>query len=100
MSLRKVMLIRHAEKPNETVQGVNEAGRADPDQLSVPDGSAQGRSSVSFAPIGQDHRSGICTPTAIFACKPYRTTRACPLQTVPPCNSAGNHGAPRIRQGR
>ena len=75
MSLTKVMLIRHAEKPNETVQGVNEAGRADPDQLSVRGWQRAGALIRFFAPIGQDHRGGISTPMAIFACKPYNTTR-------------------------
>jgi broad specificity phosphatase PhoE len=89
MTLRKVMLIRHAEKPNETVQGVNEAGRADSDQLSVRGWQRAGALVRFFAPIGQDHRSGICTPTAIFACKPYNPTRSLrPLHTVSPLATA------------
>jgi broad specificity phosphatase PhoE len=85
MTLKKVMLIRHAEKPNDTVQGVNEAGRADPDQLSVRGWQRAGALVRFFAPIGQDHRSGISTPTAIFACKPYNSTRSLrPLHTVSP----------------
>lgn len=89
MTLTKVMLIRHAEKPNEEVQGVNEAGRADPDQLSVRGWQRAGALVRFFAPIGQDHRSGISTPTAIFACKPYSTTRSLrSLHTVSPLATA------------
>ena len=89
MTLTKVMLIRHAEKPNETIQGVNEAGRPDPDQLSVRGWQRAGALVRFFAPIGQSHRSGIATPTAIFACKPHNTTRSLrPFHTVLPLATA------------
>ena len=85
MALTKVMLIRHAEKPNETIQGVNEAGRPAPDQLSVRGWQRAGALVRFFAPIGQNHRNGIATPTAIFACKPHNTTKSLrPFHTVSP----------------
>ena len=89
MTLTKVMLIRHAEKPSETTQGVNEAGRPDADQLSVRGWQRAGALVRFFAPIGQSHRIGIATPTAIFACKPHNTTRSLrPFHTVLPLATA------------
>jgi broad specificity phosphatase PhoE len=89
MTLTKVMLIRHAEKPDNSVQGVDETGRADPDQLSVRGWQRAGALVRFFAPIGQSHRTGIATPTAIFACKPHNATRSVrPLNTVLPLAAA------------
>jgi hypothetical protein len=89
MTLTKVMLIRHAEKPNETIQGVDEAGCPGPDQLSVRGWQRAGALVRFFAPIGQNHRNGIATPTAIFACKPHNTTRSVrPFHTVSPLATA------------
>ena len=89
MTLTKVMLIRHAEKPNETIRGVNEAGRPDPDQLSVRGWQRAGALVRFFAPIGQSHRNGIATPAAIFACKPHNATKSLrPFHTVLPLATA------------
>jgi hypothetical protein len=89
MTLTKVMLIRHAEKPSDTIQGVTEAGRPDPDHLSVRGWQRAGALVRFFAPIGQNHCGGIATPTAIFACKPHNTTRSLrPFHTVLPLATA------------
>ncbi len=76
MALAKVMLIRHAEKPDEggTILGVDEEGRLNPNELSVRGWQRAGALVRFFAPLGQEHRGGITTPAAIFACKPYSET--------------------------
>ena len=89
MTLMKVMLIRHAEKPDGSVKGVDETGRPDPDQLSVRGWQRAGALVRFFAPIGANHRIGIATPSAIFACKPHNATRSVrPYHTVLPLATA------------
>jgi hypothetical protein len=83
----KIMLIRHAEKPDETgtVLGVDESGRADPNQLSVRGWQRAGALVRFFAPPGQAHSMGIDTPSAIFACKPCNGSSSVrPFSTVWP----------------
>jgi len=73
----KIMLIRHAEKPDETgaVLGVDEDGRANPNQLSVRGWQRAGALVRLFAPpSGQPCPAGIETPSAIFACKPLNAS--------------------------
>jgi len=86
MAPTKVMLIRHAEKPGEaSCVGVDEAGRPDPNQLSVRGWQRAGALVRFFAPIGQEHPRGIATPSAIFACKPVNGTSSVrPFNTVSP----------------
>lgn len=91
MALVKVMLIRHAEKPDEggTILGVDEEGRQNPNELSVRGWQRAGALVRFFAPLGQEHRQGIATPAAIFACKPYNETASKrPFSTVLPLAAA------------
>jgi hypothetical protein len=87
MAPTKIMLIRHAEKPDETgaVLGVDEAGRANPNQLSVRGWQRAGALVRFFAPSGHACSTGIETPSAIFACKPLNgSTSVRPFSTVWP----------------
>ncbi len=87
MALAKVMLIRHAEKPDEggTILGVDEEGRHNPNELSVRGWQRAGALVRFFEPLAQGHRQGIATPAAIFACKPYGETASTrPFSTVLP----------------
>ncbi len=72
MAPAKIMIIRHAEKPdqNGAVLGIDEAGRPDPNQLSVRGWQRTGALVPYFASAGQEGGEGIATPSAIFACKP------------------------------
>ena len=91
MSPLKVMVIRHAEKPDGTggVLGVDEAGRPDPNQLSVRGWQRAGALVRFFAPAGGNFAEGIASPSAIFACKPYGTANSVrPLSTVSPLAKA------------
>jgi hypothetical protein len=87
MAPTKIMLIRHAEKPDETgaVLGIDENGRANPNQLSVRGWQRAGALVRFFAPSGQSCSSGIETPSAIFACKPLNGSSSVrPFSTVLP----------------
>jgi len=91
MGPAKVMLIRHAEKPDGTgrIVGVDETGQLDPNQLSVRGWQRAGALVRYFAPIGKDLTPGIATPTAIFACRPANSSSSLrPLSTVMPLASA------------
>ncbi len=72
MGPEKIMLIRHAEKPDGTggILGVDETGKPNPNQLSVRGWQRAGALVRYFAPIGERAPGGIATPTAIFASKP------------------------------
>ena len=83
----KVMLIRHAEKPDAGagVLGVDEAGRPDPNQLSVRGWQRAGALVRFFAPAGQAMREGMATPSVIFACRPHGAANSVrPFSTVSP----------------
>ena len=69
MAPAKVMLIRHAEKPDGTgnVMGVSELGLPHPRQLSVRGWQRAGALVRFFAPAGGNFADGIATPSAIFA---------------------------------
>jgi hypothetical protein len=87
MAPSKVMLIRHAEKPCEAcaVQGVDEAGRLDPNQLSVRGWQRAGALVRFFASASGSLPAGIETPSAIFACKPgHGSNSVRSLSTVTP----------------
>ncbi len=91
MGPAKVMLIRHAEKPDGTgaVHGVDEAGRPDPTQLSVRGWQRAGALVRFFAPAGGAFADGIATPSAIFACKPFGAANSVrPFSTVSPLAAA------------
>jgi hypothetical protein len=87
MAPTKIMLIRHAEKPDDTgaVLGVDETGRVNPNQLSVRGWQRAGALVRFFAPSAQANSTGIESPSAIFACKPYNGTGSVrPFSTVQP----------------
>jgi hypothetical protein len=87
MAPTKIMLIRHAEKPDETgaVLGVDESGRANPNQLSVRGWQRAGALVRFFAASEQARSAGIETPSAIFACKPHNGSSSVrPFSTVQP----------------
>src|SRR5208282_5250934 len=69
MAPTKIMIIRHAEKPDQNggVLGIDEAGRPDPNQLSVRGWQRTGALVPFFASAGQEDREAIATPSAIFA---------------------------------
>lgn len=72
MAPKKIMLIRHAEKPDEktNVLGIDEAGMPSPHQLSVRGWQRAGALVRFFAPISQTGADGIHEPGTIFAAKP------------------------------
>jgi hypothetical protein len=87
MAPTKIMLIRHAEKPDETgaVLGVDESGRANPNQLSVRGWQRAGALVRFFDPSEQASSAGIEMPSAIFACKPHNGSSSVrPFSTVQP----------------
>lgn len=70
MPIRKIMLIRHAEKPaiDGTDVGVDEFGQPHAKALSVRGWERAGALVRFFAPQrGQNHASNIATPHAIYA---------------------------------
>ncbi|AKJ31546.1 hypothetical protein [Caldimonas brevitalea] len=70
MSTRKILLIRHAEKPDASLglQGVDERGNANPHGLSVRGWQRAGALVRFFAPLdGHVRDRRIDTPATIFA---------------------------------
>jgi hypothetical protein len=91
MAPTKIMLIRHAEKPDETgaVLGVDENGRANPHQLSVRGWQRAGALVRFFTLAAQSGPAGIETPSAIFACKPLNGSCSVrPFSTIWPLAAA------------
>ncbi len=92
MAVEKVMLVRHAEKPDEAanIRGVDEYGRTDPNQLSVRGWQRAGALVRFFAPMkGQTFPAGIATPSSIFACSPRGASSSLrPESTVRPLAAA------------
>jgi hypothetical protein len=87
MAPTKIMLIRHAEKPDDTgaVLGVDESGRVNPAQLSVRGWQRAGALVRFFALPERSWSAGIETPSAIFACKPQNGSGSVrPFSTVWP----------------
>jgi len=76
MSSRRIMVIRHGEKPSldGTVLGVTVDGAPSPDELSVRGWQRAGALVRLFAPVNGVTRVGICTPEFLFA--PGRTQHA------------------------
>jgi hypothetical protein len=95
----KIMLIRHAEKPDETgsVLGIDEAGRPDPNQLSVRGWQRAGALVRFFAPLGQEHPKGMATPSAIFACKPHNGSSSVSYGLAA-CHGSRPYHKPRLRK--
>lgn len=91
MAPTKIMLIRHAEKPDEktNVIGVDEAGTPNPHQLSVRGWQRAGALVRFFAPAGHACAKNIETPSAIFAARPTNGANSLrPLNTVAPLAAA------------
>ena len=64
----KIILIRHAEKPDRTKQGVSEAGKADPEELVVRGWQRSGALVHLFAPRdGKFVAPQLAKPKTIFA---------------------------------
>lgn len=71
---RKVMLIRHGEKPDKdgSVHGISEKGLHDPDELTVRGWQRSGALIRFFAPPhGMFSHAALATPDKIFACMPH-----------------------------
>jgi broad specificity phosphatase PhoE len=81
-----VMLLRHAEKPNERRSGVNEAGKPDEGTLSVAGWLRAGALVPYFASLADRlHSRLVCRPQHIFAARStaqHPSTR--PRDTVRP----------------
>ena len=88
MSVQKILLIRHAEKPalDGSDVGVNEFGQSDARDLSVRGWQRAGALVRFFdPPRGQPHAPGLALPEAIFApaaIEPHDSVR--PQHTVAP----------------
>jgi len=67
MALKRIMLIRHAEKPADGIAGVDLAGRPDADSLSPLGWQRAGALARFFFPHSQSEASPISIPDAIFA---------------------------------
>lgn len=84
----KVMIIRHAEKPNDdaSIHGVDESGNHDPDELSVQGWLRAGALIRLFAPHnGVFANPALATPDVIFACAPGKNATSVRSQhTVTP----------------
>lgn len=65
-----IMLIRHAEKPDDTQQGVDESGRQDKESLSVIGWQRAGALAAMLAPQrNPGQQTTLVTPTHLFATK-------------------------------
>jgi len=67
MPLKRIMLIRHAEKPTDGISGVDLAGRSDADSLSPLGWQRAGALARFFFPRSESDASPISIPDAIFA---------------------------------
>lgn len=65
--LKRIMLIRHAEKPAEGISGVDLAGRTDDDSLSPLGWQRAGALVRFFFPPTEPNASPLSIPDAIFA---------------------------------
>lgn len=87
MAPRKIMLIRHAEKPDEErgLLGVEETGAPNPHQLSVRGWQRAGALVQVFASPSENSGGDIERPTAIIACSPSNGSNSMrSLSTVKP----------------
>ena len=65
--LKRVMLIRHAEKPIDGIGGVDLSGRPDPESLTPLGWQRAGALARFFFPRSGSNASPVSTPDAIFA---------------------------------
>jgi hypothetical protein len=87
---RKIMLIRHGEKPKvpPPPQGIDENGNVDPESLTTQ-GWQRARLLVSlFKPANGEVRSGLACPTALFASKINDDHGKRPVETLKPLAAA------------
>src|SRR5689334_18288999 len=86
MAARKIMIIRHAEKPDDADQGVTPAGLPDREDLTVRGWQRAGALGRFFAP--RDERFAdphLATPDVIFASQVGpQSPSARPMHTVTP----------------
>jgi hypothetical protein len=84
MPATKIMLIRHAEKPDDTHGGVDQKGNPDKHELIVR-GWERGGALVQFFANPRDPSGPIERPATIFATEPSsQTASKRPLHTVTP----------------
>lgn len=83
---QKIMVIRHAEKPTDTQQGVTADGVDDPESLIVKGWQRAGALAVLFDPFaGPLQNAGLVRPEVLIASDPGNTSKSKrPLQTITP----------------
>jgi hypothetical protein len=84
---RRIMLIRHAEKPAPSGPpfGITASGKQDPRSLIVLGWQRAGALVELFDPTdGELRRPGLVRPTQLFASNPDRTKSRRPLETITP----------------
>jgi hypothetical protein len=87
---RKIMLIRHAEKPKvpPPPQGIDENGNVDPESMTAQ-GWQRARLLVAlFNPENGQFRAGLARPTALFASKINDNHGKRPTETLRPLSTA------------
>jgi hypothetical protein len=87
---RKIMLIRHGEKPAvpPPPQGIDDKGNIDPESM-TPEGWQRARLLVSlFDPENGPLRAGLARPNALFASKITDNRGKRPVETLEPLASA------------
>jgi hypothetical protein len=87
---RKIMLIRHGEKPDvhSALQGIDESGNIDPESMTA-EGWKRARLLVSlFDPPSGRFRTGLARPTMLFASKINGDHGKRPAETLEPLASA------------
>lgn len=86
MSAPKIMVIRHAEKPETGFQGVEQAGTVDPESLIVQGWQRAGALAALFAPARGSHQDpNLDTPNSLFAATfdPTKHSKR-PYETIDP----------------
>ena len=78
----RVMIIRHAEKPEGSTKGVLPSGDSDGDSLTVQGWTRAGALDRLFAPSGSTPPAALATPRAIYAADPKSDASKRPDQTV------------------
>ncbi|MDL2409462.1 histidine phosphatase family protein [Rhizobium calliandrae] len=100
---RKIMVIRHAEKPDPAhgVLGVDETGREDAEDLSVAGWQRAGALARFFVPIDQRPADAVIeTPASIFASKAIDASKSLrPQHTVAPTAALLNGTDTRFSEG-
>ena len=79
-----IMIIRHAEKPADDDSGVKLDGSASKHSLIVRGWQRAGALASLFDPSGGAVRSGLATPTAIYASEGGDSDSDRPLETITP----------------